>query len=305
MPRILTIFAAVAVLLMGASAEVFAKPPLAPTASESAYELDELGPYRVAFPPHRRVVGELGGTRAAAGQLGTVVGLGLHLSFDADFPDEEIWWRLRHHSNARLYPGLGLARVELVNADYLRHDTSSYVLIPAERDIRLPAPFDIVVMWSLGGADLDVAAGGGEAFRALTVGSLRLMADFVRDPTYRHRFAVGAPARYDIAFDEAETRHSLAPLSGLSLFYGWESPRGLFQFSGLAETAYVSDIVAGSPDPRWRWRADASARFEWIPVAVNDFPLSVFADATWTYDHAAKASEYGAHAGIRASVPLP
>lgn len=316
MPRLLTII--VALCLFVPSQALAAKPkparrgmkrPLAKVEeTREVWATDDAGRYRVSFPLHNRVYVEAGSHFVVDDVPvdGGSYGAAWDFAFDVDFPDEEIWWQLRHTAaRVRWEPqrpaGWDL-RVSLLEADYLRHDTSSYVLIPAQRDIRLPAPFDVVVGWKLGGGRfaLDVPD---PAVVAWDIGEFQVMADFVRDPRYRHRFAIGAAARYRLT-PGPSLQHDLVPLSGAALLYAWENARGTFEirFDGAAD--YGALLVVGA-EPLWTWRTSAALRLEWTPIAINDLPVSVFVDGNWKRAFVQSPhDEWTIRGGLRLSLPI-
>jgi len=310
MPRLLTIAAFCTVL--GASIEVAAvKRPLAKVEeTRDVWATDDAGRFRVAFPLHNRLFVDAGTHQLVvddAHTAGGSYGFAWDFAFDADFPDEEIWWQLRHTAVAVRWEPSSPAgwdlRVSLLEADYLRHDTSSYILIPARRDIRLPAPFDVAIAWKLGGGRFRLDAAEPSVI-GWDVGEFRVMADFIRDPRYRHRLAVGAASRYRLSPTGDAWTHDLVPLSGGAFLYGWENRRGTFEARLEGGAEYGAELVVGG-DPIWSWSSRARLAVEWTPLAVNDLPVSVYVEANWERAFAqTPIDEWGGRAGVRLALPL-
>jgi len=193
--------------------------------------------------------------------------------------------------------------VDLVQADYLRHDTSAFVVVPGEANYRFPAPFDVVVQYGLGG--FRMRAGGGLVFRRIDVARVAVLADFLRDPDYRHRLAIGAAGRYRMSRPDGGStwRHGVVPMSGIRALWAWESARGLFRVALHDDLEYGVSFV-GSAEPTWAWSDRASAELEWLLLAVDDMPLSLRVGASMTteFDRAAVA-DWSARIGLRLSFP--
>jgi hypothetical protein len=158
----------------------------------SDYLIDDQGrPIRVAFPLHDRLFVEAVARQTGARQTGLSLGLGIKHSFGVDFPEEEIWWRFRHTffdsevDLASRDDGEALRlRAALARGRYLRHDENSFILVPANVDLRIPAPFDIAVEYDLLEVELAMASGQSEAIEVLAIDvvSVAVLLEFLRDP---------------------------------------------------------------------------------------------------------------------------
>lgn len=259
------VFIVVAALLWSGSA--LAEEP-------ATYREDEHGHrFRTVFDRHNRT--EIGsGYRFVEGAARPTLNAGHRAAFAWDFPEEEIWWRLRHrfaHVSAHeRATGWGL-RFVLIDADYLRHDVSSWILVPGDSNLRIPGPFDIVVRWEIGGATLSTQRT--DFVERWEVFELDFLLDFIRDERYRHRLAIGVTADYEI---QQQSFHELTPLSGATALYGWENARGTFAFH--AEARYDRWVsLTANETPRWGNRFRAMSTLEWTPVAINDQPLALYA----------------------------
>jgi hypothetical protein len=257
-------------------------------------------PFRVAFPRYDRlyagILTPVWETRAGRGLDWFAAEFGLAVSFSLPFPQEEIWWRLRPHFlrtevRGSLAEGWGF-RLTGLEGEFLRHDLSSFILIPTgeSSEIRLPAPFDVALEMQLGSLDVGIFGGRWYLTQARVL-EIDVMMDFIRDPNYRHRFAIGPSGWYDIRRLDAPWRdggaseprwsHEFVPLSGGTILYAWESSTGRIAAEarascGAALTPARASASDGDPEPeRWRAHCRGRASLEWIPLAVVDQPLSL------------------------------
>ncbi|MBA2661565.1 MAG: hypothetical protein H0U74_04680 [Bradymonadaceae bacterium] len=233
---------------------------------------------RVDFALHDRVTVDLlartAGPGARADQLH--VGLALKHSFGVDFPAEEIWWNIRHTFlgvSAMVGDGqLGL-RATLLESAYLRHDQGAVILIPANVDIGIPAPFDIALEYELLAVELDAEAW---ALSMIDFANLAILIDFIRDPQYRHRLAVGPLTAYGIARGtqlESAWTHYFVPMSGARLSYGWETASGRFALGAQLQCVGEARLIGQAL--RWQRRCSTGAQSEWTLLAINDSPINV------------------------------
>ena len=287
--RELAALAATALILMGDVAEVSAQEDeLAPPVgveqrARVAMDAETGRPFQVAFPRHDRLVAGI--TARGGDGLGVAPGveLGWRVASFLPFSREEIWWRLRHQIlELKLHPigeGLGGAVLGamLVRGEYLRHDRSSFVVVPTGEgsEVRLPAPFDVALGLVVGRLELETGTGGTPRLAWARVVEVDVLMDFVRDPSYRHRLAIGASGRYDIArVESGGWHHELAPLSGAAALWSWESATGLF--SARLEARGGARFAMGSgADGGWGWGWRAQGELEWVVAAINDQPLSL------------------------------
>lgn len=243
---------------------------------------DQERPIRVAFPLHDRLF--VGAVVRKSGPRPTGLGIDLAIkhSFGVDFPEEEIWWRFRH---TFLDTEVDLAsreedealrlRAALIKGRYLRHDESSFILIPANVDLRIPAPFDIAVEYELLEVELGLDLPGGQgAFdvMAIDVARFAVLLDFIRDPDYRHRLAIGPLTAYSVR-DVSGWVHSFIPMTGGRLVYGWESATGRLAMEARVQCAVEAELF----DQRLRWQGHCAlgALGEWTLLAINDMPINL------------------------------
>lgn len=257
---------------------------LARALNNPAWQTDERGRvFRVTFPPHDRLVVDYGAVADAAHGVDNGVGHRVHAAWKTtmglDFAEENIWWRFRHtFADVEYAWGAGDGRLDatVVRADYLRHDTSSFIVIPAERDLKVPAPFDIAVDWELGSFELR-EEGGQWTVDRVDVAEVAIPLDFIRDPDYRHRLAIGPAAAYRVFPGEEPWQHDLAPLTGAEVLYAWESDDGLYQVD-LRARCTNAVTLGGDTAGRWNFGCDGRARGELIAFSINDQPISIPAE---------------------------
>jgi hypothetical protein len=281
-----------------------------------AWHVDERGRvFRVMFPPHDRIfveyaaVGGLGHPLGEADELSQRAGVAWKSTVGLDFASENIWWRFRHTFADLEYTwGAGGRRLEAtaVRADYLRHDTSSFIVIPTAQDITIPAPFDIAVDYELGSFAL-ASSGSADnpepwALRHVDVAEVALPLDFIRDPDYRHRLAIGPAGAYRISLETEPLTHALSPLTGAEILYAWESNDGLYQVD-LRARCMSSVTVGGPAEGRWDTGCDGRGRAELIVFSINDQPVSIpvefdIADTFGAHDDL----EWSASIGLRLSL---
>lgn len=267
--------------------------------------IDEKGRrLRVGFPLYDRFVLESGAGLATAlpwkdeeghaqgdrftGVMAPGFGLGLHKSLALDFNDEDIWWMLRHTFLKTTYrrveeQGGARLRAALIDGQYLRHDLSSFIVVPrGDDDLRLPANFDIAADYKLleiegENDDLFAPRAGFHLSRVETLSAALLM-DFVRDESYRKRFAVGVSGWHTMRRTEQGTwRHELSPLAAIKVLYGVDHGRGLVRRYGEVTCGgeIGLDSAEGMAQSAWSMRCRAKHELEWVFMSVNDRPVSV------------------------------
>ncbi len=252
---------------------------LAQALNDPAWTVDEHGRvYRVAFPRYDRAVLGYGAQASAAspGHLGQHVEFSLRNTLGLDFDEENIWWRFRHTFLEVDYSwsaGRGRLEPTVLRADYLRHDDSSFIVIPMEQDIKLPAPFDIGVDYELGGFGLR-QDGSDWRLERIDIAEAAVLMDFIRDPDYRHRLGIGPAGSYTARRSDDGFVHELAPMSGLQVLYAIESHDGLYAIDLRGRCAAAARV---STDERllWRTKCGADVRAEVVVVSINDQPVSL------------------------------
>ncbi len=265
---------------------VFTSPALAdadPQVDDESYIVDERGrPMRVVFPLHDRLAIDgfvAGSTHRGTSPSPVRAGMRLTLehSFGLDYPDEEIWWRFRHRWFSAVASRAGESYVlgtTLLEGSYLRHDKSAFVVVPGADHLRFPAPFDIAFEYSFLDVDFDLDA---TSFSTIDVAQFAFLLDFLRDPQFRHRFAVGPAMGYGMwrhDLDDDGWIHSFVPVTGGRLIYGWQSATGRLAADTRIQCAAEAALL--NRELSWQRRCTADARAEWTVLAINDRPLNLF-----------------------------
>jgi hypothetical protein len=290
---------------------------LARAINNPAFHVDERGrAFRVAFPPHDRLLIEYGAMGSSSRDFEQRARVAWKTTLGLDFAEENIWWRFRHtFADLEFSWGAGGRRLEAtaVRADYLRHDMSSFIVIPTEQDIKLPAPFDIAIDYELGSFELVSAGSAGSTLpesadeasawsvEHIDVAQVAIPLDFIRDPDYRHRLAIGPAGAYRISLDSEPRTHALAPLTGAELLYAWESDDGLYQVD-LRARCMSAVTIGGQSEGRWSVGCDGRARAEMIAFSINDQPVSIPAEFEVADSFGARDElEWSASIGLRLS----
>lgn len=253
------------------------------------YELDENGrAFRTSFPLHDRFSVSAGVSDILDAKPSFSMTLSAYLNLD--FPEEEIWWVLRHDFLAAELRFDGNARAGLVEGEYLRHDVSSFIVVPADVDWRVPAPFDLSVDWRF--LTVELVEFEPTVFEPI---AMSFGADFCRDEMFRSRCALGVNAAYAYEPDTAD--HVITPFSTGSIRLKHETSSGRFA-AGLQGDAGWKLRTTGA-DREWQSGWKVKGELEWVFLAINDQPLSVALSAgrdTWD-------KSYNVGAALRVSFP--
>ncbi len=252
------------------------------------YDEDKNGrAFRTSFPLHDRF-----SVSAGVGDLDAKPSISMTLAaqLNLDFPEEEIWWILRHDLVAAELRFDGNARASLVYGEYLRHDLSSFIVVPAEVDWRVPAPFDLSVDWRL--LSLDLRDFEPTALEAV---AMSFSADFCRDEAFRTRCALGVNAAY--AYDFGKKEHVITPFSTGSIRLKHETSSGRFAIGMQGDAGWKLRTTGADREwqPGWAVRGD----LEWVFLAINDQPLSLALSA----GRDAWDDSYNVGAALRVSFP--
>lgn len=261
----------------------------APAFDEEHYLVDDRGrPIRVVFPLHDRITfdfygaGRSGGDDARQPEIVRGGRLTVRHSFEAPYPEEEVWWRFRHR-----WLALGALRegdelrldMTLLSANYMRHAANNYIVIPAADHARIPAPFDIAFEYEVFGITYDDRIG---ELTSARVAEFAVLLDFLRDSAYRHRLALGPVMAYEIERvngpdEEEEFRvHRFIPASGGRLIYQWEDASGRMAVEGRLQCAAAALLI--DREMSWRPLCDGEIKAERTVLAINDRPLNLFVE---------------------------
>jgi hypothetical protein len=289
--------------------------------AEDRWTVDAAGRrFRVAFDPGSRWLlgaGYAAGHAAGEGWAGPGAGqveTALLFRHVIDQPEEESAWKLYHEVlGSRVWLGeLGTAPVPRVDATlyrgaYLRWQREGFLTLPTSPPRRLQFPLNI---------GLDVTLGRFETLPPSTGLAARLellRSHFLLD-AWRSRalglyvqFGLGLGYDLWLAGDFADgglrgVEHLVSPGSDFAAAVRWETRDGRH-----AVEARGSCGAWWSSERDWGVRADATARYELIWLALNDQPLSAYAEAGYRYEsllEPAAAHEFRATLGLRLGITL-
>ncbi|RDV37658.1 hypothetical protein DV096_14235 [Bradymonadaceae bacterium TMQ3] len=299
-----------------ATLTLFAVPTWAqdsPAPDDPRYVIDEHGRrLRVIFPLHDRTTFDVYGTTRRGEELrhvelATGFRFAIRHSFEAAFPDEEIWWRFRHRWLAaraiKTHDELQLG-MTLISASYMRHARNNHIVIPSANNARLPAPFDIAFEYDLFDLHVDART---RRLTSVDVAEFAFLLDVLRDPTYRHRLAIGPVLAYGIdgVDPEAPFAHTIVPASGGRLIYRIENLSGRTALDARLQCAAAALLI--DRDIRWQRLCDIRLQAEHTVLAINDRPLSLFLNATFQEEPGMVESggslRWGVGVGVRLSLP--
>ncbi|MBI4700162.1 MAG: hypothetical protein HY744_03170 [Deltaproteobacteria bacterium] len=245
-----------------------------------------------------------GGAQPELAQIET----GLAYRHRIDFPGEGISYKLYH----RVLAGRAVAGprspweidAALYEGRFLRWSRDGSIMLPTNPPRRMLLPLNIGVEATLGRIDLAPRPAG----PAAEIGVVRaeLLLDLWRRRAMGSYAELGLGPRYDLRLggdDAAAVRHVVAPFTQGSFTFHHETADGLHGVE-----ARLSGGPALSVAERWGARAEAVVSYEAILVAVNDLPLSAYAELGYRYEGlpapAGGVPEVRATTGLRFAVPL-
>jgi hypothetical protein len=289
---------------------------------DASWTTDDAGRrLRVGFDPGNRWMlgaGYAAGTADGEGWAGPAAGqveTALLVRHVIDQREEESAWKLYHELLAsRVWLGdlgtLPVPRLDvtLYRAAYLRWQREGFITLPTTPPRRLQFPLNI---------GLDVVAGRFETMPPETGLAARLellRSHFLLD-AWRSR-ELGLVAQFGLGFGydlwlagrfgdggTVGVEHLVSPGSDLAAAVRWESDDGRHVVD-----AHGSCGAWWSNERGWGVRAQATAAYEIIWLAINDQPLSGYVEAGYRYESllpaSATAHEFRATAGLRLGIPL-
>lgn len=293
---------------------------LAPEAEPPTYVRDDAGRrMRVRFDPGNRWhvgAGLMGGlTRSPAGEGEDgprEVAVELSTQFAGrnavDLGREGIRYKLYHRVlDGRLdvpTDGSGYALdATLYDARFMRWAKDGSVLIPTSPPVRMPFPFGIGFRGQLGHLELEEDVEGLE----LGVTQVELRLDLWRRRDLRSYAELGAASSYRIDVwtdeDDAYANHLVAPFTLGTLILHHESSDGHHAVDAALEAGL---LLSTSGDEGLTARAELG--YEGLLLALNDWPVSAFAEASARADEldrpVSPSREVRFQSGLRLSAPL-
>jgi hypothetical protein len=257
-------------------------------------------PFATCFDPGNRLVvgvalvsGDgLGG--AAAG----VASLAVRHVVSTEDPD--VFWRLEHVLfDSRI--GDSTFDLAIYRGRFIRHSRDGRIVLPTSPPRKLFLPFDLGAEAALGAIETR------DSRERFAVGVLRtaLFVEVLRSPSFRRRVAFGAAGRWDVHgsavdLDLSAEDHHVAPLSLAMAAVHLESASGLTVLDLAAEGGRAWSSATG-----WRAAGRASASLERVLVAVEDRPLSLYAEAGYAGPGRGKYAALGVRLGVIARSDAP
>ncbi len=241
----------------------------------------EGGRFAACFDPGNR----LSLTGASDGYGG-----GIAVRNTIDFDDEpDLVWKMDHAIAEATYALDGSSLDGLVyRGRYLRHSRDGHIVLPtggAPKNIFLPFDIGAIVEvgrlhWLRDGrSDVDVI-------------ETAILVDFARTRDFRTRLAFGPVASWDVTFDHAQgyavSDQRVAPFSALLADLHLESRDGLTLGDVRLEGGTAWHSTSG-----WKPRARAELLLERVVIAINDRPVSLFANAVYDSDSGEKIAGIG------------
>ena len=254
--------------------------------AQSAYDEGENGRFRVEFDPGNRVafgVGVMARNAAGETRVGSAFLFSLSRRRNDENPDEA--WKLEtivlETAAGRMGPR-GDRRPYLdvrgLQGTYIRFSSDPHLTLPTTQPRRIWFPFNPGVRVEA----LRLQVGLADVWE-LSVVDAGLILDAIRSPAPGTRAWFGVSARYELTGDSRPDDHSevesvLTPFSLGTVGFSHEWGGGLYQVS--ADTAFGS---RWSTLDGWSMQGEGAARVSVTPLAINDRPLVLFAEARFEF----------------------
>jgi hypothetical protein len=179
----------------------------------------------------------------------------------------------------------------------VRHSRDGHIVLPFSVGRKLFLPFDVGAEVQLG----RLAARDDSDRVDLGVIRTAALTDWARARTARRRLAVGVSSRWDVELDRRRrelVRHVVAPFSTAVASAFAESRDGL----NAAELRLEGGMIWVS-DAGWRPELAARASLERVWMAINDRPLSVYAELAYGSARDEASAEVGIRVGLFSADP--
>jgi len=260
--------------------------------------------FRVRFDPGERLVFGAGADADGTHGAAPVAECSLRLRSLPPAPDRNVYWK-RDHEVLQLRLAPTQIDGALYRGLFLRHSRQGTLTIPLSPPVAVSLPFDVGLRTELGQLSglLGIPGPGQSLLRAGLVHG-EVLADFWRSPRPGRWLTAGVGARYDVglARDAAGALapdHLVAPMTALAIALNDERGDGLLAGGLRGEGAYRWSS-ARNWEPSFRAEAEAEA----TPLALNDRPLSLYAQAVLDAAGGLPAPEARLFVGLRFSEPL-
>lgn len=309
--RALSLLAVVVLLLISGRAAAEPPPPPAdgagedpPAEDESAYRMSESGHrYRARFDPASRVsltsgltvVHDGEGSAVAAFEVGFRFGYRKLYSFGAG--EGRVIWQVDHQLTSGtvrpfVRPAGGVPSLDatLYRTTLLRHSESPSIVLPMSPPMTIAFPFDVGLDAELGRVNVPITPvtlpGFGKKQPWVHIGVVRT--SFTLDPWRTGQpgrsLALGVGVRYDVDVYPAPTLdtprfvHRIAPLTSGSVRFRYQTDDGLLMLDAFGEAA-----PHWTSENQWAFLANGTVRLDRTLIAINDRPISAFAEVGYKY----------------------
>jgi hypothetical protein len=232
-------------------------------------------PFATCFDPGTRFhLGASALVSEGVGEPAVVGSTGLAVRHVVSTDDPAVWWRLEH---VVLDSQLGREVLDATayRGRFIRHSRDGRIVLPTSPPRKIFLPFDL-------GAEVEVGA-----VRTLDRGDnvelgvvrTALFLEILRSPSFGKRLAIGGVARWDLSAvragdDHDLVEHRVAPFTLAMAAARVESASGLTLFDLSLEGGRIWSSETG-----WRSALSGRATFERVLIALDDHPLSLFAQA--------------------------
>ncbi len=284
--------AAPAVLLFAALAvsPAVAKEPAAPAGlvQQGSYVVDGPGRrFRTRFDPGNRMPFESAwAVRSASFESfahDAELGLSIRFRGGCEGGGEDCWKRwhrlfeVHTIAGSNTETGWPVMSAMLLSGRYVRYLDSPYISLPTATPRKVFMPFNFGFSIEAGGVNIPDAE---RSALDVQVVDAKVIFALWRTPKLASSLHLGVGFDYDIQVADRPngdtTEHLLAPFTATSLAFHHETSNGFHLFDVELEAAPTWSDLRG-----WGTSAGARARYELIILAVNDQPVSFFADASY------------------------
>lgn len=311
----LSFLATAALLLVSGRAAADPPPPAAgavaahvdgdaPAEDESAFRTGVTGHrYRVKFDPASKVSLTAAATVAHDGEGSAVMAFeagfrfGYRKLYQYGSGPGRILWQVDHQITTGtvrpfVRPAADVPSLDatLYRATLLRHSESPSIVLPSSPPATIPFPFDVGLDVELGRVTVPITPVVLPGFASpqpwVHVSVVRT--SFTLDPWRTgepgRSLALGVGVRYDVDIYPAPTLnsprfvHRIAPLTSGSVRFRYQTDDGLLLLDAFAEAA-----PHWTSENQWAFLANGNVRLDRTLIAINDRPISAFAEVGYRY----------------------
>jgi hypothetical protein len=304
--------ALVATALLFLSKSALAEPPASGKEEEKPARVEAGGEYmesdkghfyRVHFDPASRVSLTAATTVLHDGQGSALAAFeaGFRFSYRKVYRfgagDDRVTWQVDHQLTTgtvrpwvRPVPGVPSFDATLYRATLLRHSESPSIVLPFSPPLTIGFPFDVGLDAELGRVTIPVTPVTLPGFESkqpwIHLGVVRT--SFTLDPwrsgQVGRSLVLGVGVRYDVdvypapTLDHPRFVHRVAPLTSGSVRFRYQTDDGLLMLDAFGEAA-----PHWTSENTWAFLANGSVRLDRTLIAINDQPISAFAEVGYRY----------------------